>query len=158
MTWVTCSQAGWGAGGSPGIRTSSNWLASKVICPCFLAASCIAKPAHTDWLNTLAPRPHARVSQDVKLQSSTDYQNGAGLCPLAMCICLCMLTGSPLEHSFCTSAKVQLEVAGMSSDGLHVHNRLLAASCHRSSTPAQAAIQGRRLALWVTPTVGVDLV
>lgn len=78
--------------------------------------------------------------------------------PCNVHLSLGMLTGSPLEHSFCTSAKVQLEVAGMSSDGLHVHNRLLAASCHRSSTPAQAAIQGRRLALWVTPTVGVDLV
>ena len=51
-------------------------------CPCFLAASCTAKPAYTDWLNTLAPRPHARVSQDVKLQSSTAYKTAQGYAPL----------------------------------------------------------------------------
>jgi len=70
MTWDTCSQAGWGAGGSPGTRTSSNWLASKVICPCFLAASRTAKPAYTDWLNTLVHRPHER-----ELQLSIDDWN-----------------------------------------------------------------------------------
>jgi len=88
MTWVTCSPAGWGAGGSPGIRTSSSWLASKVICPCFLAASCIAKPEHTDWFNSFVPKPHARVSQDAGSQSSINDQNNAGSHPLGICKCL----------------------------------------------------------------------
>ena len=58
--------------------------------------------------------------------------------PWYLQLSLGMLLGSPPEHSFCTSAKVQLEFADMCSDRLHVHNSLLAASHHRSSTPAQA--------------------
>ncbi len=81
------------------------------------------------------------------------------MAPWYLPLSLGMFLGSPPEHSFCDSAKVQLEVADMCSDRLHVHNRLLAASCHRSSTPAQAAIHfGRRLALWSTLAVGVDSV
>ncbi len=160
MTWVTCSQVGWGAGGSPGTRTSSNWLVSKVICPCFLAASRTAKPEYTDWLNPSVPKLHARLSQDVELQSSTNSQSNAGSWPLGyLQLCLGMFLGASPEDSFCSSAKVQLKVADMCGDRLHVHNRLLAASRHTSSPPAQAAIHlGRRLALWSTPAVGVDLV
>ncbi len=78
MTWVTCSRAGWGAGGSPGTKTSCNWLALKVICPCFLPASRIEKPEYIHWFNTRVPRPHARISQDVELQLSIDNKNNAG--------------------------------------------------------------------------------
>lgn len=126
MTWVTCSQAGWGAGGSPGTRTSFSWLASKVICPCFLAASRIAKPEHIHWFKILVPKPHARVSQDIEPQPSTTNQNNAGLCPLGYPqLTLGMVLVIPSEHSFCTSAKVQLNIADMSGDSnarLHLHS------------------------------------
>lgn len=54
MTWATCSPAGWGAGGSPGIRTSSNWLASKVTAPASLLLH-VLQSLHTQTGSTLLP-------------------------------------------------------------------------------------------------------